>query len=108
MVSDNILSSFVGAEVTVVFLKGGHSSGLLKDIEKSKVILKNDENKLIAILRSKIKYIEHRAPWSKEFEKAVNDSVKKLIKSGKARTEKQAVEIMRKKFEKLMSPKRIF
>ncbi len=99
MLSDEILSSYIGSEVTVRFLSKGHTSGILSSVDKNSILLRT-EGSDVTIARSKIKYIEHKPPGNKEFEVAIKNALQNLITSGKAKTEKEAVALLKRKFNK--------
>lgn len=100
MVSDEILSSFVGFEVTVRFVTKGHISGILETMDKDSILLRMDDGGNRAISRSKIKYIERKPPGSNEFENAIRNELQNLVKNHKAKTEKEAVLLLKRRFNK--------
>ncbi len=99
MVSDEILSSYTSSEVTVKFTDNSHKLGRLEKVNGESVLLRLDDGKTEVIPIAHIKYIERKPPGHDEFENAARTSIERLVKSGKAKTEKDAVELLKKTFK---------
>lgn len=100
MISNGILSHYVGMEVALRFVDGGHALGRVEKLGSDFLLLHSDAGGEEKIPLEKIKYIEMKPLGHKEFEGAARTRIDDLIKRGKAKNENDAIEMLKKEFRK--------
>ncbi len=98
MVHENILSSYVGSEVTIRLQGKKHASGILEQIKKGTAYVKITKKQKRKIPTSEIKGIEGKPFGHGDFEKKVNSLIETMIKRGEAKDEKEAIDLIKKRF----------
>ncbi|MCL5009597.1 MAG: hypothetical protein M1433_01270 [Candidatus Parvarchaeota archaeon] len=97
MVSENLLSSYIGLEVVLRLPEKKYVIGILEKNDRNSVTLIQDGGKTKKVEISQIKGIEKKPEGHGDFERKVNSIIASMIHKGEASSEKEALEKMKKK-----------
>jgi hypothetical protein len=98
MVSEDILSSYVGSEITLFLHGKKRTAGKLEKVEGGRAYLDTTKGEHREMPLSEIKSVERKPEGHGDFEKKVNYLILEMIRKGEAKDEKEAMEILKKKF----------